>query len=195
MKKTVLSLGAGLLSLSAVMTFTTKASALGPLDIEVGAKAGVGTAPSSDSSGTPNPLGFGLGGRAGVSIMGFYGGGNIMYYLGGSQNVPIVGSVSTHTLMYGFEGGYGISLIDILTLRAQLGIGSYDVTASAAGQSTDNSNLYLEPGITALVSLPVVGWFVGADANALLLTGAKDSNGNSTLATSFTLHGQVGYKF
>lgn len=192
MRKTFLSLGAGLLSLSAVMTFATRASALGPLDVEIGAKAGVGTSPSNLPSEAPNPLGFGVGARAGVSILGLYGGGNIVYYLGGSQN-----GVSSHTLMYGLEGGYGFKLIDILTLRAQVGVGSYDVNFSGGGFGKDYSNLYVEPGITALVSLPFVGWFVGADANVLLLTGMPDQNlaGSSTLDTAFTLHGQVGYKF
>jgi hypothetical protein len=188
---------------SAVLVTATDAPALGPLDLEVGAKVGVGTTPSNIPSGAPNPLGFGLGARAGVSILGFYGGGSIVYYLGGSQNVPTPGllpamgstSISEHTLMYGFEGGYGIKLIDILTLRAQVGVGSYDVNVSGGGSSSDTSNLYVEPGVTAMITLPIVGWFVGADANALVLTGAKDQNGNSATDLAFTLHGQVGYTF
>jgi hypothetical protein len=177
--------------LTAVVSFANDASALGPLDLEVGAKVGVGTTPSNIPSGFPNPLGFGLGARAGVSILGLYGGGSIVYYLGGTDS-----GVSAHTLMYGFEGGYGIKLIDILTLRAQVGVGSYDVTAGpSGGGSTDTKNLYIEPGITGMVSLPFLGWFVGADANVLALTGQKDENGNSTTDIGFTLHGQVGYTF
>src|SRR5580692_6891662 len=100
MKKTALYLSAGLLSVMAVVSFASDASALGPLDIEVAARLGVGTTPSNIPSGATNPLGFGLGARAGVSIIGLYGGGSIDYYLGGSQ-----GSESVHTLKYGLEGG------------------------------------------------------------------------------------------
>ena len=192
MKNPALVVSAGLLSLAVVASFSGNAFALGPLDLEIGAKAGVGTTPSNFPNGATNPLGFGLGDRAGVSIMGLYGGGQIIYYLGGSEN-----SVSVHTLMYGVEAGYGTKLIDILTLRAQVGLGSYDINASGGGFSHDQSNLYVEPGITAMITLPIVGWFVGADANVLLLTGMPDQNGNGsgTLDTAFTLHGQVGYTF
>jgi hypothetical protein len=53
--------------------------------------------------------------------------------------------------------------------------------------STSKSNLYLEPGVTGLVSLG--GWFVGADLNLLFLPGMDNTT------TAFTLHGQVGLKF
>ncbi len=63
------------------------AHALGPVDLEVGAKVGYATSPVS--GGGTNPLGFGVGGRAGLAFLGgIYVGGNIMYYLGGSENVP-----------------------------------------------------------------------------------------------------------
>jgi hypothetical protein len=71
--------GAGLFSL-----FTPRdAHALGPLDIEIAGKAGYGTNP--DSGLGFNPLGVGLGGRAGLSIFGLYAGVNVVDYLGGSQ--------------------------------------------------------------------------------------------------------------
>jgi hypothetical protein len=194
MKNPVLVVSAGLLSVAAVASFSGNAFALGPLDLEIGAKAGIGTQPSNSTSDSPNPLGFGVGARAGVSILGIYGGGSIIYYLGDGKDTPI-GHVSVNTLMYGLEGGYGIKLLDILKLRAQVGVGSYDVKASLGGNSTDHSDLYVEPGVTALITLPIIGWFVGADANALVLTGAKDQNGNSTTDLAFTLHGQVGYTF
>lgn len=187
-------MSAGLLSAAAVVSLTGKAFALGPLDLEIGAKAGIGTMPSNSSSDYPNPLNFGIGARAGVSIVGIYGGGSIIYYLGDGKDMP-VGHVSANTLMYGVEGGYGIKLINLLTLRAQVGVGSYKVTVSSPGGSSDHSDLYIEPGVTALITLPLLGWFVGADANALVLTGMKDQNGNSATDLSFTLHGQVGYTF
>lgn len=171
----------GLASL-AVVTTAQPAHALGPIDLEIGAKAGVGTNPASGNNAL-NPLGFGLGGRAGVVLFDhLYGGVNLMYYLGGSE-----GPVSEHTLLYGLEAGWGWKLVDILTIRPQVGIGNgtFSVSGGPAGAST--SNWYLEPGVTGLVSLGLL--FVGADANVLAFPGLQNSN------VALTIHGQVGVKF
>src|SRR5580704_11196395 len=147
------------------------AHALGPLDLEIGAKAGVATNPSS--GGGDNPMGFGLGGRAGVAILGFYGCVQAMYYFGSKETVDGV-SASSHTVLYGFEGGYGFSLPMVpITIRPQVGIGNATFTASGDGQSDSKSNLYIEPGVTVLVSL--LGWYVGADANVLVFPGLDNS--------------------
>jgi hypothetical protein len=180
---------------------TRNAHALGPVDVEIGAKAGIGTNPFSSNNGTsaPNPLGFGLGARAGIDLLGFYGGIQLMYYFGGSESVSVPGlesvSVHDHTLMYGVEVGYGFKLIDILTIRPQVGIGNatFSVTGGGSGVATvdvgsqSTSNIYLEPGVTGLISLG--GWFVGADANLLFFPGLNDGQ------TAFSLHGQIGFKF
>lgn len=172
----LIGLASGLASIG-VMTSASTAHALGPIDLEVGAKAGVGTNP--DSGGGLNPLGFGLGGRAGVVLFDhLYGGVNLMYYLGGSED-----GVSAHTLMYGLEAGWGFKLIDILTIRPQVGLGNANF--SIGGLS--DSNLYVEPGVTGLITLGML--FVGADANVLVFPGLANSN------AAFTLHGQVGLKF
>src|SRR5271167_4825380 len=72
----------------ATLAVERDAHALGPIDLEVGAKVGGATNPLS-GNGVPNPLGVGLGGRAGIAFLGgIYLGGNIMYYLGSSQSVP-----------------------------------------------------------------------------------------------------------
>ena len=178
---------------------TRNAHALGPVDLEIGAKAGLGTSPIS-SSGYPNPLGFGIGGRAGVDFLGFYGGVQLMYYLGGSTDEGAGVTFKDHTFMYGIEAGYGFTLIDILTIRPQLGIGNATFSSSVSGSvpaegtssaefsgGGSKSNLYLEPGVTVLISLG--GFFVGADANLLGFPGLDDSK------LAFTLHGQVGLKF
>jgi hypothetical protein len=90
--------------------------------------------------------------------------------------------------MYGFEGGYGFSLPMVpITIRPQVGVGNATFTASGDGQSDSKSNLYIEPGVTVLVSL--LGWYVGADANVLVFPGLD----NSQVAVS--IHGQVGVKF
>ena len=195
---------------AATFAMTRTAHALGPVDLEIGAKAGLGTNPLSNPNGGPdiNPLGFGLGARAGVSFLGFYGGAQLMYYFGGSQDIGVPGvsvggisvpgqsvSVSAHTLMYGVEAGYGITLIDILTIRPQIGIGNGTVSCSTSASGVVNtsggcgsqSSLYLEPGVTGLIGLGM--WFVGADANVLVFTGLDNSK------AAFTFHGQVGVKF
>ncbi len=176
---------------------TRSAHALGPVDVEVGAKAGIGTNPIS-VSGFPNPLGFGLGARGGIDILGFYAGVQLMYYFGGSESGGVAlqsASFSTHTLMYGIEAGYGFKLVDILTIRPQIGVGNATISGGAAvsglvnasGDTASKSNLYLEPGVTGLVSFG--GWFVGADANLLFFPGLDNSQ------VSFSLHGQIGFKF
>ncbi len=169
------------------------AHALGPIGIEIAAKGGYATNPAS--SGAFNPLGVGLGGRAGITLLGFYGGVNVLYYLGGSQD-----QLSEHALLYGIEAGYGFTLIDILTIRPQVGVGNATFSTSYSGPTVGGaniggsaSNLYLEPGVTGLIALGQ--WFVGADANFLVLPGVSQGTGSSTTETSFTLHGQVGIKF
>jgi hypothetical protein len=52
---------------AASFVMTREAHALGPVDLEVGARAGIGTDPCGFF--VPNPLGFGLGGRAGICLV------------------------------------------------------------------------------------------------------------------------------
>ncbi|HXN31944.1 MAG TPA: hypothetical protein VN894_08785 [Polyangiaceae bacterium] len=170
--------------------FTRDARALGPVDLEIGAKVGGGGAPFS---GQPNPLGFGVGGRAGVAFSGWYGGLSLMYYIGESGTVSAV-TASEHSFLYGIEGGYGLKLLGLLTLRGLIGLGNFTVDLSGIPQP-NVSNLYLEPGITALVSLGL--WYFGADVNALILPGISDPTNptSSSWATAVTAHGQAGVKF
>ena len=175
---------------AAIIASEHDAHALVPVDVEVGARVGVGTNP--DSRG-PNPYGFGLGGRGGVSIFHFYGGLSAIHYFGGSKDFPIGGqtlSVSASSTLLGLEVGYSITGIPLLTLRPQLGIGN----ASFKSGDSSNSHLYLEPGLTALVSLGVV--YVGADANILVVPNVDETGTtNKSTFTAFTLHAQVGVHF
>jgi hypothetical protein len=173
------------------MCVTRDASALGPVDVEVAGKVGYGTNPFSNY---PNPLGVGLGARAGVSLLGLYGGLSFMYYIGSSQDVASQGgSISAHSVLYGIEGGYGTSL-GPLTLRGQLGVGNFTISESGALSGT-NSNLYLEPGVTALLTFGML--LVGADANVLVLPGVNNPlpPGDSSWDAAFTVHAQAGIKF
>lgn len=166
------------------------ACALGPVDVEVGAKIGGGGAPFT---GEPNPLGFGLGARAGVAFTGWYGGLSLMYYVGESGSVSAV-TASEHSLLYGVEGGYGLSLLGLLTLRGLIGVGNFTVDYTGIGHLSLN-NLYVEPGITALITLGIL--YFGADVNVLVLPGISDPTNpaHSSWVTALTAHGQVGVRF
>jgi hypothetical protein len=168
--------GAGTLSIS------RDAHALGPIDLEIGAKVGYGTNPTGD---TIDPLGFGIGGRAGVSIFSIYAGLSAMYYFGGSASNG-AGSRDGKATLYGLELGYGFSLA-FLTLRPQIGVGFYNGNFTTPPPSDgDGRNVYLEPGLTAIIPFGI--WFAGADANLFFLPGQNHSG------TGFTFHGQFGLK-
>jgi hypothetical protein len=165
------------------LSYTRDAHALGPIDLEIGAKVGAGTNPTGDAI---NPLGFGLGGRAGVQIIGIYAGVSAMYYFGGNTSGPP--SRSGKAVLYGAEAGYTFNLA-FLELRPQLGVGIYNgnfTTVNGVTSTGDGRNVYLEPGITGII--PIGIWFVGADVNLFFLPGQKDST------TGFTFHGQFGLK-
>ncbi len=160
----------------------------------------------------PNPLRLGVGGRGGVDYLNFYGGIQMTYYFGttatetlngGSAAPAVTGekvSASSHALTYGIEAGYDLMLLHIVTIRPQIGLGNATFinsglrTSEAAQvvQSESNSDLYLQPGVVALLSLR--GWFVGVDANLLFVPGMNDAYGHDW-TTSFALDGQVGIRF
>lgn len=175
---------------SLALSTEKSAHALGPVDVEAGLKAGVGTNPDSNGS---NPYGFGLGGRAGVNIFNVYLGASAIHYFGSSESAP-GGSADISSTLIGGELGYTITAIPVIQIRPQLGIGSasYSLDGTVLGikASTSDSHLYLEPGVTVLVPLGLL--YVGADANALIV---PDVGPNSDTYTSLTLHGQVGVRF
>jgi hypothetical protein len=172
---------------------------LGPLRVEAGVQAGAGTTPF----GTPNPLGFGLGARAGASLANVYGGVSMRYYFGGSSvTCPTIElstcqsiQVSVHAIVYGFEGGYDFEWLRPLTLRPRIGVGNFELfeqqqTLGAGGavvESGATSYFYLEPGVTVL--LPLGRVFVALDTGFLWLPAADGTN------LSFTGQGQVGLRF
>jgi hypothetical protein len=203
MRKNSLVFVAAAVAVSTV-AMTKEAHALGPLSIEVAAKGGYGTAP--DSSASINPLGATIGGRAGVSILGLYGGIDGEYFFGGSQTTAGV-TGHGHADKYGVQLGYNLG-VPFITVRPQVGLGNFTVTASTdaatvAGVafpafSKDYSSFYVEPGVVGIISFGM--FFVAADANALLITSyptGTDMNGNTTTGfkASFTAHGQLGVSF
>jgi hypothetical protein len=178
-----------------VLAAPRDAFALGPVDVEVAAQVGGGT---STVNGGPNPLGLGLGGRAGIDVFGIYAGVAAMYYVGDGGNVSGTGA-NVHTYgrssLVGLEGGYNIGL-SILTIRPQLGLGYYHVGYSlsvptgigTSGNSSQNSDsIYLQPGVTGLLSFGI--WLVGADVGVLWVPAVDASQ------AAVTVHGQFGIKF
>jgi hypothetical protein len=180
----------------AILAFPTKANALGPVDIEIGARGGVTASPLG-------PLGFGIGGRGGVSIFGFYAGIDVIDYLGatsacGGCSMPAGAQQlqqSRSALLYGFEGGYNFKF-SVVTIRPQLGLGDFRWSTSYGGSpgnpppgpSAISNYFYLEPGVVGLVSLGM--FFVGADVGVLLLPTGPDPPD-----PGLTVHGQVGVTF
>jgi hypothetical protein len=186
-----------------------EAHALGPVGIEAGAKVGAGTTAIDESF---NPRGFGLGARGGISIFNVYAGVAGVYYFGSNQTFPATNIKSNiHSAVYGFEAGYSIKLLGLLTLRPQVGFGNDELSSSAsfiAGSgptsSTSNGYFYLEPAVVVLVTLGIV--YVGADIGALMLPAGPASNSAAESCTgpvkdchsfdvSLTAHGQVGVSF
>jgi len=183
-----------LLVIAALGASERDAHALGPVDVELGARVGFGTNP--DANG-PNPFGFGVGGRAGVTLFHIYGGLSAIHYFGTSNDVSgpsVTGTSNTISVGYsstllGVEAGYSITAIPHLTIRPQLGVGNAAFSFGDASQS----HLYLEPGLVALISLGLV--YVGADATVLVIPGIDQGNNDTKTYSSFTFHGQIGIQF
>lgn len=167
-----------------------EARAVGPVDIEAGLIVGVGTKPASFVA---SPLGFGIGGRAGVDFFNFYAGLSAMYYAGTSADVgSSIGpqSFSSSSTLVGLDLGYSFHVLRRLTIRPVVGVGNF---AIASGDASQNY-LYLQPGVTALVSLTRF-LYIGADANAFILPSVSPDDGEPAKAiTALTLHLQFGVK-
>jgi hypothetical protein len=205
-------LGAALGAALVLPCVPREANAFGPVDLEVGLKAGAGTNWTGQS---PDPMGFGIGGRAGAAVHlpegELYGGVNALYYFG-SSGLERCGfcpkpaySVSAHSFQYGAELGYGRK-ISIVTIRAQAGLGDYGMAGNAwyGNEAGTKNYFYLEPALVGLVSMGT--FFVGADAGALLLFlgpsspggGIPDSPAEPAVKSNgaaFVAHGQIGISF
>jgi hypothetical protein len=173
-------------SAAALVTFAAArpAHALGPVDLEIAAKAGYGS----------NDLAVGLGGRAGFSSLGFYGGVSVVDYLGKSVPAFTLLAAATetiHSFLFGGEVGWGWK-ISMVTLRPLVGFG--DAIFTSLGTSSLPGSFYVEPG--GLVQLNFGLLIVGVDAGCLILTnGLNASTGAHAVTEAFTIHGQVGVKF
>jgi hypothetical protein len=187
--------------LGLVASWPRPAKAEGPIEVELATRVGAATTPAGSPGWPANVYGFGFGGRAGVSIYGFFGGLSAIYYLGGSPGVD-----GYHSLLIGLEAGYTFKL-RVMRLRPQVGFGDGNFTESAPDGTnpanppvaTTVGNIYVEPGLVAIV--PIGPIFVGVDANALILPSftlaAPEGSPANPARTyvSFSAHGQVGVMF
>jgi hypothetical protein len=168
-------------------------------------KGGWGT--TTDQPYDGNALAAGAGVRAGVSIYGAYVGAVGFEWLGRGRGED--------AQQFGGEVGYGLHLLDdLLTLRPQIGAGlllvegggrvayGYSLPGSVAGALAPSGAIlyggtavYVEPGVTALVSLGK-WYFAGADVNLFVLPGAASAyDGSHATPVGITLHAQLGVKF
>ena len=183
-------LAVGATAMGSLVAFPRKAHALGPLEAEIAARAGVGI--TSDIR--VNPLGFGIGARGGVDLDRLYAGLDVAYYLGetkdcescsappGAQLPRATGSA----LLYGLEAGYNAKASTV-TIRPQLGLGAITLIFSGVNAGSP-TYFYVAPGVAVLVGLGT--YFVGADAAALVM-----ATGGPSFDGALTASGQVGVKF
>lgn len=179
------------------------ASAVGPVDLELGAKGGFGTNPTSSSA---NPLAFGLGARAGASMLGFYAGADVTYYFGIGTTSVSEYKISDWALKAGGDIGYGFKIAAV-TIRPRLGVGDLIVTSNPTQTAppcpcfisfpvvrpSTQDYLYIEGGLTALV--PIGMFFVGADIDFLVVPNPIVGSCCDELETAFTFDAQTGIRF
>lgn len=158
--------------------------------------------------GGTDPFGAGFGARVGLTWGGgWYLGGTFTYFLGGSDV-----DVSYRAILYGLEFGYGFRIRTFggssVTLRPKIGVGdaavyytdpslAADVVTSASGSAASDTltvnNLYLQPGLTAI--LDAGGHFLAVDASALVLPGIAYGGADATTWLSYGLQGELGFRF
>lgn len=184
-----------------------------PYLFEIGARSGYATVPIR---GGVNPFGLGIGGRLGFNVSGVYFGAGAMDFTGGTD----VGATD-QTWIFGGELGYNFRVGPHFTLRPQLGVGDallthtepppprgshVDVITTASGSvvgggggalggaTTSVNNLYLQPGLTAL--LATTNYFCGVSFGPLIVPGILygPAPAQRTTWISYTVEGQVGFR-
>jgi len=191
-----LKLSTSLLATVAVALSSGDAFARGPVGVEVGAEAGYGTSPGGAAV---NPLGLGVGGRAGLTLWGLYLGVEGVNYFGS----PDGNGGQYHAVQFGGQLGYRIKISSV-TIRPQVGVGDVYLFGSSAGVTSPALPtalcLYTQPGAVVFASFGAL--YVGVDASALLIVNepAYVLSGSqyvfsTSLTVAFTAHGQIGLKF
>jgi hypothetical protein len=159
-----MALALALFALAGAALFPRVASA-DTLEIEGGGSIGYGSNPSHG----PNPLGVGIGARAGIDFRGIYAGLAATYYFGASGNcgagspsgegmgtLPAAfcqnlggaeASISQMTVLYGIDLGYTISFprVQWFKLRPMLELGDAELTRNGTVGASDITNGSLSP--------------------------------------------------
>ena len=169
MKKAYLVVASILAAGVALLASPKQAHALGPLDLEIAARGGFGTNPST-LTGSPNALGPGIGARAGVSFLGLYGGLSFMYYFGETKD-----GISVNSTMYGVDLGFGFKLLSVphdqtLKWASATSVGAV-ARLSPASPSPARTTATSSPGSSPRSGLGA--FFVAADINALFVPGGR----------------------
>jgi hypothetical protein len=163
---------------------------------EVALLGGFATRPvaSSPTSIGINPVGGGIGARAGVAYRGFYFGASLADTFYGST-APYPDSTTT-LLMAGAEAGYGATIQQRWVVRPRLGLGLGIVASSRLGgtaaeaQSGFGGLFYVEPGFETMLLLgEAKRWFLGVDANVAIFVPGQDT------MSALVMHGEVGVRF
>jgi hypothetical protein len=211
----------GLISILGALALTTALNAraaesdgdppglLGDVHPEVAARMMVGAA-LTPLEGAPGP-GFGV--RGGASYLGFYGGLSFTDFMSehqcqfSSPDPSPGGCGSTHAALYGLELGYGKTFLQVLMVRAELGVGDYALTSdststtctdtlcnavSTTASHASRNNLYLAPGALLAVTLGPV--LVGLDANIYYMPSAAYPAERPATYSAFMGGAQLGVK-
>jgi hypothetical protein len=150
--------------------------------------------------GSGDPYGLGIGLRGGVSIHGVYVGPRVGYWTGTGEG--------RNAGQAGGEIGYGLRFFeDRLLIRPVFGVGiigyggSESAALSVGGVAPPNPRIelsseapYLQP--TVLVTFaPQPGWFIGAEAGALLALGVQRVDGTTKTVPAGIASLQLGVRF
>jgi len=181
---------------------------LGALHPEITGRMMTGTVVPATAP-APGPLaGLGVGGRAGVSYLGLYGGISLMDFLsaGSCIDSPSGSCGSEHAATYGAEIGYGRTLFRMLTIRGLLGLGDYELTNHTTEPPCNSSpcypispqsqgaraNFYLAPA--ALVEVALGPVLAGLDATLFYMPSAAAPGAPAATFTTFMGGVQLGVR-
>jgi hypothetical protein len=136
-----------------------------PLTLEFAARIGAGATTSSAPFGhAPNPFGFGIGGRAGVSFRSVYVGASAIDYFGSTDGYYFEGGTAASSVLLGVDVGYGFT-VGAWTVRPQVGLGEDILRLGSLAGFTGQTlhSVYIEPALVAHARLRLFTF--GADVS------------------------------
>jgi hypothetical protein len=195
---------AAILYVSTILVSSAQdATAAGPVEGEVAAVASFGTSPTSSPG---DPLGVGIGARAGASILGFYAGADVRYFFGSGLSMLQFDTVKERALKVGAAVGYSFRVAPLI-VRPLLGAGDLLVFSSVSPptgpigpvgdgnippHSYSQNEGYVEAAL--MVLLPLDRFFVAVDP-AVLVVQAPNASCCSATETAVTIDVEGGVRF